>query len=288
MKKLWLLFAAQLYFLNVHAQGINSLAPYQALTHLNPSFAGSNGLFRSQTTYSQRTNRFEAISNSALQNTTDAYIKAIKSGIAFSSHQQQFGNAFSTKFYSITYAKYFELKNKPIKIIPSIQFGFGNTSTIHNRIFNQFSTNYHSINSGVLVVYKNFFCGLSSYNTIPFHTKVPLPYSERFLFNFHASYNINISENFMLNMAIKATNQLSYSHPTSLALNSLLFKRIIIGSGILSEDIVFFNAGYKGDFFTAQLGYDEYFGRLGSFFSAWKLMLSCNLQNKQLKNFEAW
>lgn len=285
---------------NVSAQW-GSTVPYQSLINVNPSFAGSNGNMRNQTLlYSQK----ELFTNyTTFNNTFDAYLSGLKSGVSLKTNYSSDNGSQKSTSGSVSYSKYFLIGNN-LKIIPSLQLGYTvqelNLGSHSTSIFIVPGTNsswvrseYFSLSSGLLVNYKNFYVGMSVFNLnrpdIGFFDSYRTPA----LYRLHASYNIKVSDNFLLNLFGQIDKQNNY-YNSLLAMNVLCFKHLIYGVGFQSKTFASMNAGYRSNYFTVQLGCNW---NINGWISespgdSWQLMLSFNLRNKELRNsltnFEAW
>ena len=93
----------------------------QSLISLNPSFAGSNGLTRNQSSYTSQLGRYS--SGYTALNSFDAYVKPLKAGIAVSALTNNVDRGlFTNNYLGISYAQYFLLLKGKLKLIPSPNF----------------------------------------------------------------------------------------------------------------------------------------------------------------------
>src|ERR1043165_9854030 len=85
----------------------------QSLIALNPSFAGSNGLLRNQTSY-----RGGDEGNVSVFNATDVFLKPIKAGIgATCLYQNERNGLYQTWTGGLTYAQHISLYDGDVKLI---------------------------------------------------------------------------------------------------------------------------------------------------------------------------
>jgi type IX secretion system PorP/SprF family membrane protein len=96
----------------------------QSLIYSNPSFAGKNGLVRSQSAYSMQ----GATGYKTAMSSVDGFIKPIKAGVAVMAFSDDMGNGtLRNNSISFSYAQYIYLKSKA-RLIPSFQLGMGQLS----------------------------------------------------------------------------------------------------------------------------------------------------------------
>lgn len=268
--------------------------PYQSLLNANPAFAGSNGGVRNQAFAELPAKGGYRMFN--FNNAFDCYLPSLKSGIGLVYNYDKWGDIIRNQNATLIYTRHFKVGEK-LKIIPSVQGGFIRREVNYTWTYGPLSgwqteQNY-SIGYGVLVNYKNIYAGFNSssvdYRPVSGRNSTSFFY---FKHKFHASYNLNINENFHVNFF----GQLS-SGPTNsnaiISANILFYKHFILGV-TRSTDVVGYNAGFRTDFFTAQVSYKDYSRSLVPDNRAeyWQLMLSFNLRNKELRhavtNFETW
>lgn len=284
----------------------------QSLIYLNPSFAGSNGGIRNQAGYR---NQWPNLGTNyvTFSNSFDVYLNKIKAGIALNYlRDNEARGTIKTDVFNISYAQYFYLCDKNLKIIPSIQAGgfikkldktkltFGEPYYPTGRTCpwgtgcNEPSSRKSNFDfsSGLLINYKRFYFGTSVFHiTQPdegFIGLSKLPYR----LSVHSSYNFNAGPKTLFNFFVRFEKQQKFEY-VNLKANVLLMNYFILGTGISSNDVINFNAGYRNNYFVLSIGYDQGFSELsGSAASSWELLASFNLINKenrnQITNFEAW
>lgn len=271
---------------------------YQSLLNLNPSFAGSNGLIRNQSSVRVPVN--DAVTYADVINNFDTYLSSIKSGIGFGVNYSNYNNSNRSAAGSIAYAKYFKVSEN-LNIIPSLQaqytvkeifLGWYQTSVFALNGSPCIRTEYFSVQGGLLINYKNVYAGLSVFNLntpdAGFYTSERLPMIK----NWHLSYNLNLRENLHLNFFGQVLQRPGYTS-ASLSVNALCFKHLIYGLSH-SRANSSMNVGYRSDYFTVQGSYSRDFSRLTAdeFNGTWQLFLSFNLRNKEkrgsITNFESW
>lgn len=275
-----------------------------SLVNLNPSFAGSNGNLRDQG-FAGNSSPGVYSGMRVFYNAIDLYLPSIESGLAFTGYYEDFGNSeYQTKSYSISYAKYFSLRNDKIKFVPSLQVGL---RQVRSQILTYtsppgqpwfwekgpYANDHLTIALGGLFTIKNFYFGASFYNFQPITRREQYnPLLDRY--NVHASYNLRLAKwalfHFSGNLSV---NSFSYS-TLNLGLNVLLFKHFLFGAGIIRRESSYFNAGFRHHCFSVCLGYDRTLlsGFVPYTHEGFTAMATFNLRKKELRkevlNFEAW
>lgn len=260
----------------------------QSLVFTNPSFAGSNGGLRNQTTYGQFNNAFW--SGYSFGNCLDAYIPKLKGGLAFGYAMN--GDNFRTgNTMALSYAQHFWFNKKRVKIIPSLQLCYGDI--VANVMFGSGRMRYLDIASGLLISGPNLFLGcyvshLKNLGDASRYTKLPLFYI------WYLSYNKAISGKALLQVSARVC---AGNSSDGLQLNAnLLFKKwLVAGIGIseIGMNLVYANFGYRHENFSiiALYGFP---GRRLAFTSnnQLELMGTFNLRDKTNRQaitpFETW
>ena len=295
----------------VHAQDVHFVNNQNSLIYLNPSYAGSNGGVRNLVNYR---NQWPNLSGSFVTffNSTDVYIKPIKGGVSlnlFSDDQAR--GTLRTTAISLAYAQHFSLLDNKLKIIPSVQFGYFKKSLDRSRlnfgdpinangtvvwtnqnIVPKASVSNYDISAGLLFNYMNTYFGASV-----FHINQPdeglMGYSKLpYRLNLHASHNFVINENVLLHLYTQLTQQASFNLLKFQA-NALLYNRLIASVGYTNNSAYIFGLGYRHNYFTILLNYDQIFSELsGNTANSWEFSASFNLRNKEnrktVTNFERW
>ncbi|MES2134265.1 MAG: PorP/SprF family type IX secretion system membrane protein [Bacteroidota bacterium] len=284
----------------------------QSLISLNPSFAGSNGGLRVQSSYRDQWYNLTGFYQT-LSTDVDAYIKPMKGGIALSyMRDDQSNGTLVTDRLSLTYAQHLNLLDSKLKIIPSFQItGFQKTLDNSKLSYGDMidprrgfvwnspqNTNGYSVkrnldfSSGLIINYNHFYFGASM-----FHITQPqeaiygvgkLPYR----LSLFTSYNLTLSENAMLYAIYRFEKQQSfYNHQINI--NVLLIKHLILGTGIRINNSVNAIVGYRHDYFTLSGCYEFGTGStMTSSAGTFELSASFNLRNKEdrklVKDVERW
>lgn len=281
----------------------------QSLVHLGPSFSGSNGGLRYQGIYR---NQWYNLSGSyqTFGSCVDAYIKRIKGGIALAYlRDNQANGTIITNRIDLSYAQQLSFPDQKLTIIPSIQFSYFQKtvdqwkltygSQIHPRrgfvwgpvYMTRYATkNNIDFSTGLVVNYNHFYFGGSVFHItqpeegVQGSSKLPARLS---LFT---SYNLFIGNNVLLHALCRFEKQQSF-HNLSFGINALLFKHLIVETGVASH-AAHGSLGYRHDFFTLT---GTYIGTVNSFNSSvgsYELAASFNLRNKDNRNlvtdFERW
>jgi type IX secretion system PorP/SprF family membrane protein len=298
MKKLILLACALVTSISgSFAQDFSIPNSNYALIHLNPSFAGSNGGIRNQFASKAAVTEY-AGGYRGFVNTTDAYLPGLKAGLAASISADQIGPLTNRKA-GFTYAQYLSFDGGKIKLVPSIQFSYGqrilSADWVPSTTAQPISSfkDYFDLGSGLLLNYRDkLYVGGSMYHIthpdMAFGGYSPLPK----LLTLHASYDLQLSEQSVLQFTGRYISQYSYSSGT-LAVNLVFYRHVIAGLGVMGRDGTFFNLGYRGNYFSIVGGYQTYVSGLAYYSADWyQLNASFNLRSKgqraTLTSFESW
>jgi len=319
----FLIFLFSFSNLLLQAQDHVFLNSYQSLIRLNPSFAGSNGLIRNQTSYRNQNPLLSGRTESML-NSFDAFIKPVNGGIAFTLQRDDFSyGTLQQTSIGLAYAQYLSFREGDLKIIPSIQasyvnkfldlnalhFGdplYGNGGTIQWQpgTIPEPRKSYFSFGSGLLINYKNkLYFGSYIFNANQpsdgFLGDTKLPY--RILL--HASYMKELNANSFLQLSGRYSQQGEYSF-SQLSANIVFMKHVMAGVGyvfsnnvgyVFSNKVPMLNAGYRGDLFSVLVSYDLTMNELSrSTAGSFELHLAFSLRPKENRHpssmigFENW
>jgi type IX secretion system PorP/SprF family membrane protein len=311
MRRIYFASAILLGILSGFGQDPIFMNPQSSLVYLNPSFAGSNGFMRYQSSYR---NQWPALTGSFVnyQNAFDCYIKPMRGGVSVSYGHEDFAQGtLKSDILGVTYAQYFKLGSS-LKIIPSVQFSYGRRALDVTKLnFGdmidarrgfvfawapspmEISTpkQYFDFSSGVLINYNNFYFGGSVFHInqpdVGFIGVSKLP----------ARIQINSSYNLITNSGIvvrfsgtgAVQNYFSYMQFNT---DALLFNHLIVGAGTRFNNYSV-NLGYRHEYFTIQAQYDNTLSLgLTQSASSFELHASYNLRKKDQRNvaaaFEKW
>ena len=108
-------------------------------------------------------------------------------------------------------------------------------------------------------------------------------------FSFHSSYNLKLDDRNLLNFSVRVEKQHYFSY-LQVKANALLFKYIVLGAGISTNDVADFNLGYRNPFFSIQLQYEYiyFMFRENSFGIQVSYYLRNKISRKIITNFESW
>lgn len=299
------------FCLNAFAQDPLLTNVHQSLIHLNPSFAGSNGLLRYQS--NSRAQSYN-LSNPYLTyyNSIDVFIKPINGGIALTYlRDDQTNGTLVTDRIDLTYAQHFSLFDKKLKIIPSLQISCFRKTLDNSKLnfgdqidarrgFDWYSQNTPShyavksnidLSSGLIVNYKHFYIGTSVFHMTQPDEGIIGPSKLPYRLGAFTSYNLPIGENVLLNALFRFEKQQNF-YTTQFNINALLLKHIMVGSGINENTINIF-AGYRQYYFSISGGYEFGLNKIsGSTAGSFEIAASFNLRNKEnrklVKDFERW
>lgn len=296
--------------LHTNAQDPIYTNTHQSLVALNPSFAGSNGLFRFQsTTRSQWFN----ISDSYLTyyNSADVYIKPIKGGIALSYiRDDQARGTLITDRIDLTYAQHFNLFDEKLKIIPSLQLSYFK-KTIDNTKLNfgdqidprrgfawsttplpaKLSKSNVDVSAGLVINYKHLYIGTSVFHINQPDEGILGPSKLPYRFSAFTSYNLFLGEKVLINALFRFEQQFSFMG-TNLSLNALFAKHLMVSAGLINNNAINTLIGYRHNYFTISGGYDFGISRFSGTAGSFEIAASFNLRNKDnrklVKDFERW
>ena len=283
----------------------------QSLIYLNPSFAGSNGLFRSQLTYQVEDRYMRTYFHSL-----DGYFRPLKGGLAFSYRNDQMANYITTQFASLAYAPVFHFSDRKLEIIPSVQFSYfdrmadmsmvtfedlvapGTLVQFPVDLPSSLKTRNADVGVGLLLNYGNWHFGFAA-----LHLTQPNQglFGSELLYrryNVHAAYNLALSERTLLNFSMLCFLQRGDEGAQLLA-NAVLFRRLMVGAGLVYQAFFnygisrFFSAGYRADLFTVSTFYNGDFSSYGKTPAGrFGLNLSLNIrpaaQRHELAAVEKW
>lgn len=297
MKNNLVLFIVILVAVKSFSQDHAFLNTNQSLINLNPSFAGSNGFIRNQSSF--KSNMGSPSTGYTALNSFDAYIKPIKAGIAVSALTNNFANGvLINNKLSFSYAQYFSLLKGKIKLIPSLKLTYAERLMSLEKTWAPSASvnppsakiNYLDLSTGFLATYKDrLYAGFSiSHLNRPDHDVFPYGYS----FTYHISYNLKLSEILQMQILGQVQSQAAYAS-SYVVVNALLYKQIIAGLGLKSSQTPVFNLGYRNNYFILLAGYNVQ-GNSTSEYSkrSFEVHASFNLRKKELRqtinSFETW
>lgn len=292
--------------LSVAAQDPLFNTTQQSLIHLNPSFAGSNGLLRYQGIYRNQWYNLSG-SYSTFYNSVDAYIKPIRGGIALSyMRDDQAKGTLVTDRIDLSYAQHLSFCDQKLKIIPSVQFSYFQKKLDNSKvIFGDridprrgyvwgpiASTRYSTasnidLSAGLLVNYKHFYVGGSLFHILRPDEGVMGPAKLPGRLSLFSFYNLFIGEKVLLNAMYRFEQQQNFYHH-SMTVNALFFQHLIVSTGFGSK-YASVSAGYRHSLFTVSGSYI-----IGSIINdgCYEVAASFNLRTKELRktvtDFERW
>lgn len=273
------------------AQQIMSENANLTLINLNPSFAGTNGLFRNQSFY-KRYNADYSGSPYIYYTALDVYVKAIKGGISLTSTYEGIGPITSTGI-NLGYAQHFLRKGGKLKIVPSLQLVYKHSSISSlwinpNPVNYQRTSNFWSFYTGILINYKEFYIGGSVFN--------PTNQNRFGIFGFmrnstfHTSYNLKINAKNRIHFSLISRSDITRSE-MRFTTTAVLFSHLIIASGLgIGRQLNYTSTlGYRNNYFTFQTGYTKW-GKYsgGNVFSSLSVNFRDKEKRKELTNLETW
>lgn len=309
MKRIFGFFELIMLAVSGSAQDPIFLNTNQSLVYLNPSFAGSNGYIRDQASFRNQWPGQNGL-YVTYANTFDAYIKAIKGGLAVSlMTDDQARGTFKRTSISLTYAQHISLMDGDLKIIPSLQASFGQERLVVDNlhfgdIFDQrygmtwqdptalpgSNKYFFDGSSGLLVNYKNFFAGISVFHFNQPDIGLLGPFKLPTLYSFNLSYNKAVSEKVLLNFSGRLVQQ--QSNTIGQGAITLVYKNLVAALGYQSQKTGFTYVGIRTEYFSAMFGYGLSFGKIYNVANSREIMLSFNLRKEtpkgKLTNLENW
>ncbi|MDF2452669.1 MAG: hypothetical protein K0S26_2173 [Bacteroidota bacterium] len=283
---------------------------HQSLIALNPSFAGSNGLLRYQsTTRSQWFN----LSGTYLTyyNSIDAYIKPIKGGIALTYvRDDQARGTLVTDRIDLTYAQHFNLFDEKLKIIPSVQVSYfkktidntkltfgdqidprrgfvGSTSDLPAK---QSKSNV-DLSAGLVVNYKHFYIGSSVFHISQPDEGIYGPSKLPYRISAFTSYNLFLGENVLINALFRFEKQFSFT-TANFNINALFAKHLMVSVGSVNNNAINTLIGYRHNYFSISGGYEFGINSINRNSGSFEICASFNLRNKDdrktVKDMERW
>ncbi|MES2679968.1 MAG: type IX secretion system membrane protein PorP/SprF [Bacteroidota bacterium] len=281
----------------------------QALVHVNPSFAGSNGLFRTQSLINNQT-PVDKSQYKIFYNSVDAYIKPLNGGVAFTHEFKDVGSGtLQSSSFALSYAQYFSLGNE-MRIIPSIQVAYLEKELDKTKL--SFNSIYHYIpdmdyplqlsevrpnrrcmdlGTGLLVNYKDFYFGAGAFHINKPNVGLVGDYVLPVRLSVHGSYNHRLNNWVFANIFAQFEKQ-GYYKSEGIKINFLMHQ-IILGIGHNTANGSNANLGYRNSFFTIGLSYNQRLSRpFSKIYGWWEAQLSINIRGKEHRRsvtaFERW
>jgi hypothetical protein len=258
------------------------------LLYTNPSFAGTNGGLRIQYcgTGIQERSPFISESHPRLF-AADGYVKQLKTGFGFSF----FNYGSGTAGLQLTAAPHIKLGANS-KLIPSLQVGLP-----YDRFYSR--GNIVTIGAGLLYNYKRFYAG-TSVSPLVFGNSTYVTTGQ--LINAHASYNFLMPDKHLLNLFLKYGYS-GYSQAAQIEFNSVVFKYVQAGTGFIfnqqrsllsssrfNNTAIYFNAGYRNNYFYILLNLQSNSFSTGAANLSWQWTMGLTIRpagkQKILVNFE--
>lgn len=296
--------------LNLYSQDPIYTNTQQSLVALNPSFAGSNGLLRYQS--STRSQWFN-LSGSYLTyyNSIDAYIKSIKGGLSLCYvRDDQAKGTLVTDRIDFSYAQHFNLYNEKLKIIPSLQISvfkktidnskltFGDQidarrgfTWYSNDLPRKQSKSNVDLSAGLIINYKHFYIGSSVFHITQPDEGLQGPSKLPYRLNVFTSYNLFLGDNILINALFRFEKQQNFT-ATNFNINALFAKHIMVSTGLRNDNAINTLIGYRHNYFTVSGGYEFGISGISSTAGSFEISASFNFRNKAdcklLKDFERW
>lgn len=296
--------------LHSHAQDPIYTNTQQSLVALNPSFAGSNGLLRYQ---SSTRSQWYNLSGSYLTyyNSVDAYIKPIKGGIALNYvRDDQANGTLITNRIDLSYAQHFNLLEEKLKIIPSVQVSVFK-KTIDNTKLNfgdqldarrgfiwydntlppTASKSNVDVSAGLIINYKHLYIGSSIFHITQPDEGIMGPSKLPYRFSAFTSYNLFLGEKVLINALFRFEKQQTFT-ATNFNINALFAKHFMLNVGLRNDNAINTLIGYRHNYFAISGGYEFGISSISSTAGSFEICASFNLRNKDdrksVKDMERW
>ncbi len=267
--------------LNAQQNSINNynLSP----VFLNPSFAGSNGLFRANASYQGA----QFVGSSKLSMSMDGFIGPLNGGLALTHSDESLGPV-SRILTAVTYAQHIDFTDKHLTVIPSLQVGYGSNSIAGEWIAppNAYTKNpvtYFRINSGLLLNYrKNFFAGIALENINRPDVGYYDSYRSPLNITYHSSYTFKLGSRSLL-QAMGRVQQSTTSTNFQLSVNAILYKHLILGAAFTDSEKFQFVLGGRTNNLALQV---IYCGHTNTEYDidTYEVHFSYNLRKKEIRN----
>lgn len=300
------------FSLNAFSQDPVFTNTHQSLVALNPSFAGSNGLLRYQ---SNTRNQWYNLSGSYLTfyNSVDMFIKPTNGGLALTyTRDDQSRGTLVTDRIDLSYAQHFNLLNKKLQLIPSLQIGVFQKKLDHSKlnfgdqidarrgfVWNQSYFPIYGVqtktnidfSTGLIVNYKHLYIGSSLFHITQPDEGMNGPSKLPYRSSSFVSYNFVFGENVLLNALLRVESQKPFGN-AYVNLNALFLKHIMVSTGITSNSYMNAYAGFRHNYFSLCAGYEFGLDKTINTAGTYELTASFNLRNKDKRklvtDFERW
>lgn len=267
MKKIFVSIALILSQEKIFSQDNYYINGNQSLMFVNPSFAGINEGIRVQNNVQTNWQPFTHFVSSA--NSAELFIKKINAGVAVSQNYSDQSNGYHiSNYFSLVYAQHVNLRNKDLKITPSLQFSGGRNylespnylgnlpqydvpyriiylSPLSGSIFytpyssysprgspikipKLVSKTYFDLSSGLLLNYKRFYFGFSVFHLNHPDLGLYNEYKAPCRYSSYLSYNLKIKEKTLINFSSRYERQYGFNI-FQFGVNSVLFKHFVCG-----------------------------------------------------------
>lgn len=311
MKKSFHLTLLLLLAVSIQAQDAVFLNSQQFLVYQNPSFAGSNGGFRSQSLY--RNQLGVNVDYSASYNSADFYLKKINAGMAVThAHEDWNRGMYKNSTIAYSYAQYFSMADNKLKIIPSLQlevikkqfdpskmsimeydqFNGSQQPPRSGEIISGVQQKYsYDLSSGLLINYYGLYFGASVFHINQPNTAILGAGKLPSRLSLYTSLNQTLNKWTRANLSVRYEHQAGYSC-AYFNWNSITAEHFLFNLGINTKSLANVGLGYRSNFFTVSANYGAFVNvitpTLNDIFEA---HLSVNIRDKEhrrsLTNFEA-
>lgn len=289
---------------SVTAQGIRFMTartdfinPNSSLLLLNPSFAGSSGGTRIQSTAMTR-NPLESFRSLQMQTSADHYLSNAKAGIGISASTNSM-RVLNQSDIAFTWAQHFVLSKDRVKLIPALTLGYRRITsdflvqTAPGTVASRLIDHRAILGSSVLLeIHERFYMGVIFSDFLLSKTQIPIESRLRSTTKaVHASYNLQLSKNDLLQAVVRFNNQSNFQNLLFGA--TYLHNSILFGAGIAMSDAGYFQIGYKSKLLTASLQIEAVLSKLaGNRSPSFGINLAATIRNAAInpvwKSVETW
>lgn len=235
---------------------------------MNPSFAGSNGASRIQTSI-ETGDRQAFFGQLKTHSSIDQYINRLNGGVGLSVATQKFGSFLSQQDLNFNWAQHIQLTEKTVKLIPSLIIGYSRSKIdpdffISNPgTFTQMISERLLVGSSVLLeIRKRLYFGVvvRDFDLFNLSSSNFTESLELLTGGCNLSYNLQIGKNNLLQTLVRLSTT---NRSTSCELGlTYLHKHLLLGFGQRIGDIVYCQIGYKNKHWLATVQSDITISRL--------------------------
>jgi hypothetical protein len=248
------------------AQDVPFNSPNQSLVITNPSFAGTNGGFRNQTSFASYKPAYSITGNNTVsQSCLDAYVPSLRSGIALTFSDIRATEVYTATAVGLVYAKHIRL-GESFRLIPSVSpvvyYQRIAVSLIEHSGFriarSDSFTNYVDLAAGLLVQAGNrLSIGWACYHFARFPKLTGLFYPPRRI-TFYGAYNLARARKGLLQLQFitDSPSRTATQYPSMrLGLNAVTISYVQVGFAVDLDDGAVISFGFRSKYASALFVY---------------------------------